>query len=296
MHCSPTNEHSGSKGKIRKVRELLETVRAKLDQAGFENAEREAAWILEAATGLTRHELVTTGASPTAEQTQAALASAERRAGGEPLQYVTGVAGFRRLELSVGPGVFIPRPETEMLAERAMSRLPEDGVCVEIGTGSGAVALSIKDERPNVQVVATEYSADALAWAARNRDRLGLDVEMVQGDLTDPLAPRLKGAVDVIVSNPPYVPEGFTLGREVMDFEPHVALFARDDGLEIVQELVERSKEWLADGGWLILEIGEVQRDAVAAILRDAGYGDVGVHPDLTGRPRIAEGSWTHGS
>ncbi|MFP5298735.1 MAG: N5-glutamine methyltransferase family protein, partial [Actinomycetota bacterium] len=139
------------------MQRLLGTVKEALTKAGLENAEREAEWIVEAASGLTRAELLTASEGPTQEVEDRALEMASRRVAGEPLQYVTGLAGFRRLELEVGPGVFIPRPETEMLAERAMNRLPDQGTAVEIGTGSGAVALAIKDERPDATVVATEY-------------------------------------------------------------------------------------------------------------------------------------------
>ena len=171
------------------MRESIDTLR----DAGVEAAEREGDWILEAATGLDRTRYAAQTEPIERGSGGARLELAARRAGGEPLQYVTGVAGFRRLELAVGPGVFIPRPETEGVAGRVIDVLPRDGIVVEIGTGSGAIALSVADERPDVTVYATERSAEALEWAMRNRDALGLSVEMVEGDLFGGLPDRASG-------------------------------------------------------------------------------------------------------
>lgn len=271
---------------------LLDSVRRKLEEAGIENAGREAEWILQKVTGLDRSELALAGHAPTEEQEREAVALGDRRAAGEPLQYVTGLAGFRHLELLVGPGVFIPRPETELVAAFAMERMPHGATAIDLGTGSGAVALSLAQERPDATVIATEYSSEALEWATKNRDRLGLEVRMVAGDLFDGLDTSLMGSVDLIVSNPPYVPEGFRLGKTVIDHEPHVALFAPDDGLGVIRRISASARSWLKKGGWLILEIGEVQRDAVAALLREDGYSDVLVRNDMTDRPRIVEACW----
>lgn len=262
-----------------------------LEGAGIENAQREAEWLIEAGTGLGRAELADAPA-PTPDEESRVLALAARRVGGEPLQYVTGIAGFRRLELRVGPGVFIPRPETELAAERAMAHLSRGGVVIEIGTGSGALALSIADERPDAAVWATEYSEEATGWAIRNREDLGLDVNIVRGDLFEGLPTTLHGTVDVVVSNPPYIPEGFQLAREILDFEPHVALFADDAGLAVIRRLAEESPRWLKNGGWLLMEISEAQRDAVRHLLEDCGYCEVEITLDLTGRARIAEARW----
>lgn len=274
------------------MRALLASVERRLAGAGIENSQREAEWIIEAATGLSRSDLATTDRVETDGESALVEALTERRVGGEPLQYVTGLAGFRRLELAVGPGVFIPRPETESLAGRAMELIPQKGTVVEIGTGSGAVALAIADERSDASVWATEYSPEALVWAVRNRDELGLDVKLVGGDLFEDLPPELQGNVDVIASNPPYVPQDFKLGPGVVDHEPHVALFADESGLSVIVRLIEEGPKWLRPGGYLVLEIGEVQRDAVADLLRRGGYSDVQVHLDLADRARIAEGRW----
>lgn len=275
------------------MRSLVESVRAVLDEAEISNAQREAEWIVEAATGLTRAELPVAERDASTDERERALVMAGRRRRGEPLQYVTGVSGFRNLTLEVGPGVFIPRPETETLVERALAYLPQGGTVLDVGTGSGAVALAVAQERPDAEVWGTEVSSEALEWAERNRERLGLDVTFVQGDLFGGLPGRLRTGVDVIVSNPPYVPKDFSLGPEVADHEPSVALFGGDTGLTVIERLVSEARSWLRSGGCLVFEIAEVQRDAVPPLLIAEGFISVQVTDDLTGRPRIAEGIWT---
>ena len=272
-----------------------------LDAARVHNAPREAEWLLEAATS----------GSPTSpvvaivpdlppsglgrvddEIAAAALELARRRAAGEPLQYLTGVAGFRRLELAVGPGVLIPRPETEIVAEKAMEVLPLSGTLIDVGTGSGAIALAVADERPDATVVATELYAEALRWAIKNRDALGLRVELVQGDLFEGMAPELRGKVDVVVSNLPYIGERERqdLPLDVVDHEPGVAIFGGHDGLDVIKRMSRASPTWLRDGGWLVMEISPWQKADVTRLLEAAGYADVGVERDLTGRDRVAYG------
>jgi release factor glutamine methyltransferase len=246
---------------------------------------------VEASAGIRRTDLVARD-TVLSESTRAHLAElVARRVAGEPLQYVTGVAGFRRLELAVGPGVFIPRPETELVAERAMSRLPHGGTVVDVGTGSGAIALSIADERPDARVWATEVSDDARVWAEKNRGALGLDVEVVAGDLLSGLPGALRGSVDVVVANPPYVPERERefLPTDVVGHEPAVALFGSDDGLAVVRRLADVAFDWLRPGGRLVLEIGHEQGAEVEAILGAAGYVDAHTYPDLAGRDRIVD-------
>ena len=227
-----------------------------------------------------------------APDVDAALALAHRRAAGEPLQYLTGIAGFRHLELAVGSGVLVPRPETEQVAQRALDLLPDGGTLVDIGTGSGAIALSVAHERRDVRVWATEISPDALRWARANRDRLKLPVEILEGDLFTPLPSDLRGRIDVIVANPPYVGEDErgSLPRDVVDHEPELALFA-DDGLSVISRLVEQAPHWLAAGGWLVLEISERHPNEVEGLLRGAGFRDVFIEQDLAGKARIASGA-----
>lgn len=221
-----------------------------------------------------------------------AVEMADRRAAGEPLQYLTGVAGFRRLELAVGPGVLIPRPETEIVVDHALERLPKDGTLVDVGTGSGAIALAVKDERPDATVLATEMSPGALVWARENAAGMELDVELIECDLLAGLPSEMRGAIDVVVSNPPYVAtaEADILPTDVVDHEPHEALFAGDGGTDVIERLAVEALERLRSGGWLVVEIGESLGDSVSTLLSEAGYRDVSVGQDLNGRDRVVEG------
>jgi len=213
-----------------------------------------------------------------------------QRCAGVPLQHLTGRVGFRHLELVARPGVFVPRPETEILVEAALRVL--DGVAspavVDVGTGTGAVALSIKHERPEAQVVAVDVSAEAVGLARHNADRLGLDVEVLRGDLLSSLPSSLQGAVDLIVSNPPYVEPAAlaSLPADVLA-DPWPALVG---GTDVHRALAQAAPAWLAPGGSLVLEIGESQGPSVAAILEDAGFVEVQIHLDLNGRDRVAVG------
>lgn len=246
-----------------------------LEKAGIENSRREAEWLIEA--------------SPDED---GAVALAARRAAGEPLQYLTGVAGFRYLELEVGPGCFIPRPETELVAERAMELLPQGGTLVDVGTGSGAIALAVASERPDARVIATEVSLAASAWAERNAERVGVQIELVHCDLLDGLDLGMRGRIDVIVSNPPYIApdEALSLAPEVREHEPSDALFAEGHGFSVIERLLDDAPGWLTPGGWLVLEIGETQGGRAHQLLTAQGFSQVRVSKDLAGRERIVEG------
>ena len=254
--------------------DILDRVRDILAQGGIENAWTETRWVVEAA-----------------RDEEHAVELARRRASGEPLQYLTGIAGFRHIELAVGPGVLVPRPETELVTEYAISLLPSNGTVVDIGTGSGAIALAIASERADAKVYATELSPEALRWAEKNKAALGLGIVLLEGDLFDPIPLELKGSFDVCVSNPPYVAESERelLPPEVIDHEPHEALFA-GDGLSVIGRIAEQSFEWLVAGGWLVLEINEARDKDVAELFSRLGFIEVAIQRDLTGRPRIALG------
>ena len=217
---------------------------------------------------------------------------AERRAAGEPLQYILGSAHFRDLRLVIQPDVLIPRPETEVLVERALNRVPPDGLVVDIGTGCGAIGLSIAHERPDVKVLATDLSEPAVACARRNAEIIGVDVEFHVGDLFAPVPDELRGTFDLVVANPPYVADSDRefLSPEIVEHEPHVALFAGADGLDITRRLIADARGWLKDGGWLVFEISEFSGDRVKELLTGWGYAEVAIHPDLGGRDRMAEG------
>ena len=265
---------------------LLERVREILSSAGVEWSPREPEWLLEAAG-----ERKGVAGDVAAGVEARALELARRRARGEPLQYVTGVAGFRRLELEVGPGVLVPRAETELVAERAMQLLPPSGLVVDVGTGSGAIALAIADERPDAEVWATDMSSKALGWARRNAQSLALTVEFAHGHLLDACPRKLRGGIDVVVANLPYVAasERGQLPAVVVDHEPHEALFAGSDGLSVIGALARQAPAWLAECGWLVLEIGYTQAAPVRALLDPLGYRDVAVHRDLAGRDRVVQ-------
>ena len=191
----------------------------------------------------------------------------------------------------------MPRPETELLAQKAMDVLPADGLVVDVGTGSGAIALSIARERPDAAVIATDASLDAARWARRNIDSLALPVCLIACDLFSALADSLRGRVQVVVANPPYVSahEAGTLPPEVVDHEPHRSLFAGADGMEVLRRLVAEGPDWLAPAGWMVLEIGMSQGDPTRALLLDRGFTEVSVERDLVGRERIASGRWPSG-
>jgi release factor glutamine methyltransferase len=227
-----------------------------------------------------------------------AQAMAALRASGHPLQYVTGTAAFRHLDLVVGPGVFIPRPETELVAGRAMELLPPGGTLLEAGTGSGAIALAIATERSDARVIATEVSQRAVRYAFSNRELIGARLDLVCCDLFAAITPRLRGAVDVVVSNPPYVPpeDRSLVARDVLEHEPHSALFAEGRGLGVIRRLVAEAHVLLRAGGWLVFEIGDRQGPQVRSMLESQGYEAVDVARDLTGRERIAEGRRGAGS
>jgi release factor glutamine methyltransferase len=210
-----------------------------------------------------------------------------QRCVGVPLQHLTGDQPFRRLTLIVRPGVFIPRPETEIVVEQALTAL--DGVSaptvVDIGTGTGAIALTIKDERPDAVVLAIDLSPEAVALARENAIRSALDIVVAQGDLLEPVPEALRGSVDMVVSNPPYVEEHelSALPPEVLA-DPMVALAG---GIEVYERLFAQANEVLRPGGAVVVEIGASQGSRVAAAAGNAGFGSVEVEPDLTGRDRI---------
>jgi release factor glutamine methyltransferase len=205
-----------------------------------------------------------------------------------PLQHLTGKAGFRRLELSVGPGVFVPRFETEWVAGLAICHLLGKPVVVDLCSGSGAIALAIKDEVPAAEVHGVELSDLAHAWAIRNRDDLGLDVDLRLGDATVAF-PELEGGVDLVVSNPPYIPVGaIPNDPEVRDHDPEVALYGgSSNGLRIPLEVAARGAVLLRPGGFFVMEHADVQGDSLSAALRATGlWRDIQDHEDLNGRPR----------
>src|SRR5665811_397931 len=282
---------------IRDSREAVRDAVQALADAGIDSAEFDAvalaAHVLRTSPGEVR-KLMIMGA-PVPDGLDDLVAE---RASRVPLQHLTGKAGFRRLELNVGPGVFVPRFETELTAGLAITHLVSGSlrggrglgvpVVVDLCTGSGAIALAIKDEVPAAEVHAVELSDLAHAWAIRNRDDLGLDVDIRLGDATIAF-PELASRVDVVVSNPPYIPVGAVPNDpEVRDHDPEVALFGgSSDGLRIPLEVAARAAVLLRAGGYFVMEHADVQGGSLPTALRATGlWQDIEDHEDLNGRPR----------
>jgi release factor glutamine methyltransferase len=271
------------------VREALQDAGASLKAAGCDSPHVDAELLLGHALGVGRTELFADHARALTPEEEARFdALVARRARREPVAYILGEWGFRGLTLTVGPHVLVPRPETEAVVERVLHHIREleEPLVLDIGTGSGAIALSVATEHPGARIVATDISADALAVAAENRARTGLDgrVELVLGHLVA----GLRGPFDLVVSNPPYVlPEEVDrLDPEVARYEPREAVV----GLGQTDAIARRALEVLRPGGWLVLESSEYRAEDVAAELRALGYEDVAVLPDLAGRDRVVEG------
>lgn len=214
-----------------------------------------------------------------------------------PLQHITGSTAMGNVSLEVGPGVFVPRPETELLLAWALAHLEASGlrapVVLDLCTGTGALALAIAHARPDAVVHAVELQPQALAWARRNADRRrdagDTPINLVQGDVTDrALLTELEGGVDLVVSNPPYIPEGAVLDPEVADHDPHTALFGGADGLSVIKPMINNIARWLRIGGAVGIEHDDTNGDQVAELFRARRVFDrVVEHPDLAGRPRF---------
>ena len=215
-----------------------------------------------------------------------------RRCAGTPVQHLTGEAGFRRLVIEVRPGVFVPRPETEILVDVALTMLREGRsaapLVVDVGTGTGAVALAIADELGAARLVAIDLSAEAVALARSNAERLGLSIDVREGDLLAALEPGLRGRVDLVVSNPPYVDPSWAaeLSPEVLA-DPPLALFG---DLGLYERLVADAHAWLRGGGGVAVEVDVRIATDVADAVGRAGFADVRVHQDLGGRDRVVAG------
>jgi release factor glutamine methyltransferase len=263
----------------RSIRDALAGGAAKLAVAGCESPRLDAELLLAAALGVARERLVVDGdrelGAAAAERYESLLARREAR---EPVAYIVGIKGFRRIDLAVDRRVLIPRPETELLVEVGLGLLPGARVA-DVGTGSGAVALALKDERPDLSVTGLDVSDDALAVARANAATLELDVRFLQSDLLDGGC----GPYDAVLANLPYVGVGAQLAPEIALYEPPSALFAGDDGLDLIRRLARR-----LDGvALLALEVGFDQADAVASLLGDAGFASVAKLCDLAGHERV---------
>ncbi len=267
----------------------------RLRDALVDDPDQEIRWIIEQATGRTAAAQAGALDEPATEREVRHFTDmVDRRVAGEPLQYVLGRWGFRTLDLLVDPRVLIPRPETEgvvALAIEALAAVNGPAIAVDLGTGSGAIALSLAAECwPHIELWATDVSIDALAVARANLAALGrraAGVRLEAGSWYAALPPDLRGRVDVIVSNPPYVAASELLPAEVADWEPHAALVSGPGGLEHIEVIVNGAGEWLTAAGVVVVEIGETQGPAVVQLAAQNGFGRATVHPDLAGRPRV---------
>ncbi|MFN0091902.1 MAG: peptide chain release factor N(5)-glutamine methyltransferase [Acidimicrobiales bacterium] len=287
-------------------RRFLGEAAERLRAAGFGSAEVEARRIVEEVTGAEDaaelHELLDRPATVRGVARFDALLA--RREAGEPLQYVLGRWGFRRLDLMVDRRVLIPRPETELVTEVALAEIDRVVAAVgashrarlsvvDLGAGSGAIALSLAAERVEVDVWGVEASADALAVASANLAGIGRPawrVRLLEGSWYEPLPAELAGSVGVVVSNPPYIAEGEQLPAEVADWEPAGALVAGPTGLEAIEAVVSGAVAWLAPQGAVVVEIAPHQADDARDIAAAAGFAQVAVRRDLTGRDRVLVG------
>ena len=278
------------------VRSTLGWMRGYLERHGDEHPRLSAEWLMCAATGFSRIEVYMNYDRPLdAGELSILREGVKRRGAGEPLQYVTGEMPFRHIVLKCGPGVLIPRPETEILVDCVLEYIDkQDGPqhVLEIGTGTGCISLSIAGERPGTTVVATDISPDAIALATRNREALGCEdvVEIVHTDIAEGVEGADKAAFDVLVSNPPYIPSAIvdTLPREVGGFEPRLALDGGQDGLDVFHRIVQTATVALREGGLMAFELHE---DCLQLAAQDQQvnehFQDIRIVKDLTGRDRI---------
>lgn len=292
------DERGGDEGLV-SWGELLEETRHRLADSGVGDPAAEARWVLEEASGLFGVELIAGMGEPaTVGGVRRLDAMVARRTAGEPIQYVLGRWSFRSLDLMVDRRVLIPRPETEVVTGIALdelSRLVElrgEGKAlnvVEVGTGSGAIALALAVEQPRAQVVAVERSPDALDVARANLAGVGraaTRVQLVEGDLFTGVPGRLAGTVDLVVANLPYIADAEVLDASVTDWEPAEALRSGPTGTELLERIVDEAPRWLAPDGVLVLEMAPDQTDDLAERALSSGFGEARVEPDLAGLPR----------
>jgi release factor glutamine methyltransferase len=273
------------------IKELLRQAKSQLDESGISQVDAEH--LLAHCLGVSRMDLhnpvvlestlATIGDEQTIEETFATLV--ERRIGFEPLQYLTGTAPFRHLDIEVGPGVLVPRPESELLVEAVLQHISNvEGIVsvVDLGAGSGALSLAVATEAENARVIAVEKSPDAITWLKRNVSRIDEKVRIVEGDVSDVL---VGVKCDLVIANPPYIPDDQVLPRDVAGFEPHIALFGGPTGIEIPRQFITAAARLLKPGGVLVIEHTEEQGVVIAAELA-LDFENVVLHHDLNDRPR----------
>ena len=273
------------------IKELLRDAKGQLDESGISQVDAEH--LLAHCLGISRMDLhnpvvVENTLSnltdhETVEETFYTLV--DRRIGHEPLQYLTGLAPFRHLEVEVGPGVLVPRPESELLVDAVLQHISNlEGIVsvVDLGAGSGALSLAIATEAENARVIAVEKSPEAIYWLKRNVSRIDEKVRIVEGDVSQVL---IGVKCDLVIANPPYIPNDQKLPRDVAGFEPHIALFGGPTGMEIPRQFIAAAARLLKSGGVLVIEHTEEQGLVIEAELA-LDFANVVLHRDLNDRPR----------
>jgi len=282
----PADEHPSDPTQRTPLAPLLAKATSDLVAAGVDSPRADAEWLAAHVLGVNRGRLMLIDSVRDIERRRFTDLVAQR-ARRIPLQHLLGTAAFRHLELAVGDGVFVPRPETELLAGWGIEHTAPGATVVDLCSGSGAIALSVADESPAARVIAVERSPAALVWLRRNAARFP-QVRIVEGDVTDPAL--LSGTrADVLLCNPPYVPDGTPVPPEVSDHDPAEAVFGGPDGLILVRPVIKLAAALLKPGGVVGIEHDDVHADAVPDLLRaDGRFGEVVEHDDLSGRPRYA--------
>ena len=276
-----------------RLRQAIEAAATELGQAGIDSARTDAELLAAHVLGVERGRL--SFADVPEEFFDRYPRAVSTRARRIPLQHITGTAAFGPVRLVVGPGVFIPRPETEALLEWALAQdLPDDPVIVDACTGSGALGIALATARPGARVIGVDIDPTALDYARRNAARTTMSV--VAGDVADDgLLSELAGTVDLVVSNPPYVPSGAVLEPEVAEHDPAHAVFGGPDGMAVIVPLVARAAGWLKSGGLLAVEHDDTTSDTTIGAIQDTGrFDQVAPHTDLAGRPRFVTARRRH--
>ena len=281
-----------------KLSVAIESATKRFEEAGIESAQADAEILASFVLQINRGELLSKTITDESFSEEDSLKFEElvaKRAERFPLQHLTGFAYFRQLELKVGPGVFVPRFETEVVTQLAVDALKAipvaEPIAVDLATGSGAIALSLATEVPNAKVYAVELSEDALQYTRENFARYAPSAELRQGDLADAF-PDLNGQVDVLISNPPYIPdEMIPIYPEVHLHDPSLALYGGSDGLDLISKVDATARRLLRPGGSLIIEHADMQGKAVQELLLASGWRNVATHKDLAGRDRATTGT-----
>jgi release factor glutamine methyltransferase len=268
------------------LRRAIDATAEALARAGIESARADAELLAAHAAGVERGRLAFVDAGPDFFERYDGLVA--ERLTRKPLQHIVGTAAFGPVTVEVGPGVFIPRPETEAMLEWAVAqRLPQNPVIVDLCTGTGALASALSKHWPDARIVAVDDSEDALQYAARNL--AGTGVELIRADVTEPaLLPELDGCVDLLVANPPYIPDGAVLEPEVAEHDPPHALFGGPDGMAVIDAIADLAARWLRAGGFCAVEHDDTtSARTVEAFTRAGRFDDVTGRRDLAGRPRF---------